>query len=99
MRYCTLLLLIQFSFLAEAQENYSTLTQKALETMWKAKNESDNKKALDMYEEAFRIYPDSIDGTGLYKASVLASELKDFDKAFKYLNPLVTMKTDEDCYP
>jgi len=99
MRYCTLLLLIQFSFLAEAQENYSTLTQKALETMWKAKNESDNKKALDMYEEAFRIYPDSIDGTGLYKASVLASELKDFDKAFKYLTPLATMKTDEDGYP
>lgn len=67
--------------------------------MWKAKDTLDYKKALDMYEKAFDTYPDSIDGTGLYKASVLASELKDFDKAFYYLVPLASMKTDEDGYP
>ncbi|PIF45185.1 putative esterase [Chryseobacterium sp. 52] len=85
--------------LVYGQENYSKLTQKALETMWKAKDEADYAKALAMYEEAFKIYPDSIDGTGLYKSSVIASELKDYDKAFQYLTPLVKMKADENSYP
>lgn len=99
MRYYVVLIFALFSVLVEAQTNYSTLTQKALETMWEAKDEMDYKTALDMYEEAFKIYPDSIDGTGLYKASVLASELRDYDKAFLYLTPLAAMKTDEDGYP
>ncbi|KFC19568.1 alpha/beta hydrolase-fold protein [Chryseobacterium sp. FH1] len=99
MRYCLALFLVVFGFLGRAQENYSTLAQKALETMWKAKDEAGYKKALDMYENAFKIYPDSIDGTGLYKSSVIASELKDYDKAFKYLAPLAAMETDEDGYP
>lgn len=99
MKQITLLFLILLGSFVEAQENYSTLTRNALETMWKAKDENGYKKALDMYEEAFRIYPDSIDGTGLYKASVLASNLKDYDKAFRFLKPLVAMKTNEDGYP
>lgn len=99
MRYCLAIFLFVFGFLSRAQENYSTLAQKALETMWKAKDEAGYRKALEMYENAFKIYPDSIDGTGLYKASVIASELKDHDKAFKYLTPLAAMKTDEDGYP
>ena len=99
MRYYITLFLILLGLLTKAQENYSTLTQTALETMWKAKDESDYKKALNIYEEAFRIYPDSIDGLGLYKSSVLASELKDYDKAFKYLTPLAAMKVDEEGYP
>ena len=99
MRYYIVLALILFGFKVKAQEDYSTLTRQALETMWKSKDETGYKRALDMYEEAFRIYPDSIDGTGLYKASVLASELKDYDKAFQYLTPLAAMKTDEYGYP
>lgn len=99
MRYCLALFLVVFGFFGRAQENYSTLAQKALETMWKAKDEAGYRKALDMYENAFKTYPDSIDGTGLYKASVIASELKDRDKAFKYITPLASMKTDEDGYP
>lgn len=99
MRYSIALVFVLSGFLAEAQENYSTLTQKALETMWKSQDEKGYKNALDMYEEAFSIYPDSIDGTGLYKASVLASELKDYEKAFRYLIPLAAMKTDEGGYP
>jgi len=93
------LLGIFLSFLVEAQENYSTLTREALEIMRNSKNETNYKKALDMYEEAFSIYPDSIDRKGLYKASILASEIKDYDKAFKYLTPLAAMKTEEDGYP
>lgn len=99
MKFCIAFILALICFFAKAQENYSSLTQNALETMWKAKDTLDYKKALDMYEKAFDTYPDSIDGTGLYKASVLASELKDFDKAFYYLVPLASMKTDEDGYP
>ena len=99
MRYCVAFVFFLSCFFVEAQENYSTLTQKALETMWKAKDTVGFKKALAMYEQAFEIYPDSIDGTGLYKSSVLAAELKDFDKAFQYLSPLTAMKTDEDGYP
>jgi hypothetical protein len=99
MRYYIALSLILVSFLASGQENYSTLTQKALETMWKSKDDAGYKKALNMYEEAFKKYPDSIDGTGLYKSSVIASELKDYDKAFKYLTLLAKKHTDEDGYP
>ncbi|PQA95110.1 hypothetical protein B0A69_06580 [Chryseobacterium shigense] len=99
MRYYLTLGLTLLCFLVNGQENYSTLTQKALETMWKAKDETGYQKALTLYEDAFKIYPDSIDGTGLYKASVLASELKNYDKAFQYLIPLAAMKADEDGYP
>ncbi|MFA6713606.1 MAG: alpha/beta hydrolase-fold protein [Bacteroidales bacterium] len=99
MKYLIALLGIFLGFLVEPQENYSTLTRKALEIMINSKNETNYKKALDMYEEAFSIYPDSIDRKGLYKASILASEIKDYDKAFKYLTPLAAMKTEEDGYP
>ena len=99
MRFYALLFSVVCCFLIKAQENYSSLTRKALETMWKAKTQQDYEKALAMYENAFKIDPDKIDGTGLYKASVLASELKNYDKAFKYLTPLVAMKITEDGYP
>lgn len=99
MRYTAVLFLVLFGLQAESQENYSTLTRKALEAMWKAKDEAGYKKSLEMYEMAFRMYPDSIDGTGLYKTSVLASMLKDHDKAFQYLAPLAGMNTDESGYP
>lgn len=99
MRYYITLSCLLINFLVNGQENYSALTQKALETMWGSKDEAGYKKALDMYEEAFKKYPDSIDGTGLYKSSVIASELKDYNKAFKYLIPLAKMNTDEDGFP
>lgn len=99
MRFYIIVFLVLSCFFIKAQENYSSLTRKALETMWKAKTEQDYQKALDMYENAFATYPDHIDGTGLYKASVLASELKNNDKAFQYLTPLAAMKTTEDGDP
>ncbi|WP_353163772.1 alpha/beta hydrolase-fold protein [Empedobacter brevis] len=92
MGYCIAIFLVLSGSFAKAQENYSTLARKALETMWKAKDENGYKKALEMYEDAFRIYPDSINETGLYKASVIASELKEYDKAFKYLTSLANEK-------
>ena len=99
MRYCITLFFVLIYLVATAQENYSTLTRKALETMWKAKDEIGYKKALEMYEAAFKMYPDSIDELGLYKSSVLAAELKNYEKAFQYLTPLATMKIKESNYP
>ncbi|MCO4304943.1 alpha/beta hydrolase-fold protein [Riemerella anatipestifer] len=94
MKKYIVLFFILLSSVSEAQENYSKLTQKALKTMWDAKDEEGYKKALEMYEEAFKIYPDSIEDVGLYKAAVLASELKNYDKAFQYLDSLVDIKKD-----
>lgn len=74
------------------QENYSKLTEEALEAMWQAKDAVGYKKSLDMYEHAFFLFPDSIDEVGLYKASVLSSDLKEYDKAFKYLTLLFELK-------
>ncbi len=76
-----------------AQENYSALTDKASEVMEEAKDEAGYKKALGLYEEAFRIYPQNIDSEGLYSASILASKLKSNDKAFEYLIPLSSIKS------
>lgn len=80
-----LFVLFAFCFSANAQRSYSMLTKNALEAMWKAKDSTDYLKVLNLYEEAFKRYPDSIDELGLYKSSVIAAELKKYDKAFRYL--------------
>ena len=99
MRYCALILSLFFSQALLAQDNYTSLTKKALQTMWDAKDSTGFQKSLDMYEEAFSLYPDSIDALGLYKAAVLASNLKYNDKAFGYLEPLTAVKMDKYGYP
>lgn len=99
MKYCCFLFSILYCSLSFGQENYSKLTGKALETMWSAKDSTGHRTAFQLYEEAFHKFPDSIDDLGRYKASVLASNLKEFDKAFKYLEPLANKKFDEDGYP
>ncbi|MDY6121600.1 MAG: hypothetical protein SPI72_00720 [Porphyromonas sp.] len=76
------------------QENYSTLTRDALKTMWQAEDSVGLRTSFDMYERAFLLSPDSIDETGLYKASVLASKLREYDKAFRYLTLLMELKPD-----
>ncbi|AZB07804.1 hypothetical protein EG344_02555 [Chryseobacterium sp. G0162] len=92
MKYGITMLLMVLGLLVGAQENYSALTEKASEVMEEAKDEAGYKKALDLYEEAFRIYPENIDSDGLYSASILASKLKSNDKAFQYLIPLSSIK-------
>lgn len=91
--FCILVSSISISLYG--QENYSKLTDKALKMMWQAKDSLAYKKTLDMYERAFSLFPDSIDEVGLYKASVLASNLKEYDKAFKYLDLLFELKPDD----
>lgn len=94
MKKIFIIILTLFSFSSVvSQETYSELRQKALQTMHKATDEDGYRLSLSLYEDAFSKFPDSIDVSGLYKASVLASELKQFDKAFYFLNQLV--ETDE----
>lgn len=94
MKKIFIIILTLFSFSSVvSQETYSELRQKALQTMHKATDEDSYRLSLSLYEDAFSKFPDSIDVSGLYKASVLASELKQFDKAFYFLNQLV--ETDE----
>ncbi len=63
--------------------------------MWEAEDSIGYKTSLQLYEAAFEKYPDSIDMLGLYKASVLAGELGDLDKAFRYLTPLSEAEVDD----
>lgn len=93
------MLLLLLSLFAEAQDNYSAFTEKASELMEEAKDETGYRKALDLYEEAFRMYPGNRDGEGLYNASVLASRLKNNDKAFQYLTSLSSIKAEGYNFP
>lgn len=88
-----------FSIPLYGQESYSVLIHKAYNVMWKEKDMDGHKKALRMYEDAFELFPDSIDTSELNDASILAAWLNDHDKAFKYLNAFVTMKTAKNGYP
>lgn len=98
MRYCITMLLILFGYFAEAQ-NYAALADKAAEIMDDAKDEAGYKKALDLYEEAFRMYPGNKEGEGLYNASILASKLKNNNKAFEYLTLLSPIKGEGYSFP
>ncbi len=81
-----------------AQESYSKLTSQA-STIVKKQDSLNYTKASKLFEEAFAKYPDSIKDTDTYYASILYSELRDFDKAFKYLTPLVAKETDDEGFP
>lgn len=96
--YLTTLFLF-FGLLLNAQGKYSDLTQQAVNLKWNAKNDSDNKTALDLLEKAFLIYPDSLTGSDIHEASLLSAELNLSDKAFKYLNMLLKIKFETDGYP
>lgn len=72
-----------------AQHSYTQMTREALGMMWQAKGDSSAlATSLQLFEKAFAKYPDSLDFLGLYKASVLAGELVQKDKAFAYLAAL-----------
>ncbi len=96
MKNCCYLLVLQlFSYSLLAQESYTSLTEKALTLMWEAEDATAYRASLSLYEAAFERFPDSIDHLGLYKASVLAGELKELDKAFRYLQPVYEVEEDE----
>lgn len=81
-------LLVLSSIKTQAQ-SYQQLADSALHTMWGAQDTTGERKALLLYQKAFKLYPDKIDELGLYKASVLAGNVLDFDTAFLYLNKVI----------
>jgi hypothetical protein len=81
-----------------AQSNYTEVINIAT----KIAQQEDTLKynsTLKLLDTAFKKYPDSINGTGLYYASIMASSLQLRDKAFSYLTPLVKMEKDDQGYP
>jgi len=86
-----------WSITSNAQEDYNTLSQKALKSMQQAKNEEDNQKTLHLYEDLFLRYPDSIEGVDLFRSAAVATRIMDKEKAFLFLNQLQDTKDDD--YP
>lgn len=93
-RYLNILLLVLPMTGLKAQ-SYKVLTDSALHVMWKAKDTSAERQALNLYEEAFRLYPKAVENVGRYKASVLAGDLFELDKAFYYLAPVAREGTPQ----
>ena len=93
-RFLIFLLFLASTSRLQAQ-SYTKLADSALRLMWKAKDTVGYRKSLNLYEEAFKLYPKEINTTGLYKASVIASELKNNDKAFYYLEKILAMNNEE----
>lgn len=94
-RYPIILVVLLVSISQAKAQSYAKLTDSALHLMWDSKDTVGYRKSLNLYEQAFKLYPKLIDKTGLYKTSVLASELKAYDKAFKYLEMLLAMNNEE----
>jgi len=76
-------------------QTFQELTDSALYLRSNAKDTVDSRKSLNLYKKAFTLFPKELDEQSLYKASVLASELKDNNDAFKYLNHLLALNSDE----
>ncbi|RZK54980.1 MAG: hypothetical protein EOO87_09025, partial [Pedobacter sp.] len=87
-------ILLLLSVLKVNAQSYKKLADSALKLMWNARDESGYRKSFDLYEKAFNSYPKDVNDLGYYKAAVLAGELKEFDKAFIYLNKLLELNTD-----
>ncbi|WP_299250177.1 alpha/beta hydrolase-fold protein [uncultured Lacinutrix sp.] len=80
------------------QQSYTSIIETA-QQLSLDKDSTVHIKALELYEKAFAKYPDSIDDYSVYEASVVASDIKDFDKAFKYLKPIAALEEDMFGYP
>lgn len=64
-----------------------------------SKDSLSSKNAWKLFETAFKKFPDSINETGLYYGSILASELEHYDTAFEYVTILSELEKDEEGYP
>jgi len=89
------LLLILFPSVRLKAQSYKKLTDSALHIMWDAKDTVGYRKALNLYEKAFLLYPKDVNEIGFYKAAVLSGELKENDKAFNFLNKLLAVNTSK----
>ena len=92
-KYLAIVILLIAVYQSKAQ-SYAKLTDSALRIMWNAKDTVGYRKSLNLYENAFKLYPEKVNSLGFYKAAVLAGELRDFDKAFNYLEQLLALNND-----
>ncbi|MCK8521460.1 alpha/beta hydrolase-fold protein [Aquimarina sp. D1M17] len=92
------LLFMLFAIATQAQKSYTELTEQAIKVINK-EDTTRYQEAYNFIEKAFHDYPDSITGNELYYASILNTQLKNYNKAFEYLSPLAKMEKDEDGYP
>jgi len=98
MKQILLFIITLLSLNINAQNTYTELTEKAIKIA-QSQDSINYKTAIDIFKKAFKKYPDSINGTGYYYASILAANLKQKDLAFEYLTILAKMETDEEGYP
>ena len=99
MRNLSIFLLFLSTTFAVAQDSYSKIIENAKALSKDETNIVAYQKSLLLYDKAFQTFADSIEDRDLYDASLIASNLKDFDKAFKYLTPLSEILEDEEGYP
>lgn len=86
-------LILVLSATSYAQESYTQWIKQAEDLVEQDKEES-RKKALRYYEEAFAHYPDSITLEDRYEGALLAAELKEIDRAFVFLTPMLGEQKD-----
>ena len=99
MRNLSIFLLFLSTTFAVAQKSYSKIIENAKALSKDETNIVAYQKSLLLYDKAFLTFADSIEDRDLYDASLIASNLKDFDKAFNYLTPLSEIVEDEEGYP
>lgn len=75
-------------------QSYKKLTDSALNVIRIAKDTADYRRSLNLYEEAFKSYPQNIEDFALYKSAVLAGELKEIGKSFSYLEHLLAINNE-----
>lgn len=86
-------LILVLSATSYAQESYTQWIKQAEDLVEQDKEES-RKKALHYYEEAFAHYTDSITLEDRYEGALLAAELKEIDRAFVFLTPMLGEQKD-----
>jgi len=96
--YIVLIICILLGISASAQKTYSELSSNAIKIV-RTKDSTHYKIALNLFEKAFKKFPDSIDDNGLYYSSIVADKLKDNDKTYKYLTKLSKLEIDDEGNP
>lgn len=95
----TLLLLLCCTASVYAQKGYNRLIEEASDLMYNEADSVKYVKAMQIFDDAFRLYPDSIDVAGLYHASVLAARLDRKERAFSFLHSMNALEKDEYGFP
>ncbi|MDO4790076.1 MAG: alpha/beta hydrolase-fold protein [Porphyromonas sp.] len=89
------LLLLCCALPIHGQQGYNVLIEQASELMYDNADSAKYRKAMQLFDDAFRLYPDSVNVKGLYHASVLAGRLNLKDRAFSLINRMNACEKDD----